>query len=75
MAWSEVTVEVVGNPASSAGQKGQKRKMAKRKLSDKQIRFFGTARQKASLKARRSKLRTKTNKAKSHRPRTKPKSK
>jgi hypothetical protein len=78
MAWSEVTVDVVGNPAS--GRK--KGAMKKRKLSDKQIRIFGTKSQKAGLQRRLSAKRSakrsavkrsaakRPAKKSSHRPRT-----
>src|SRR5271166_5421197 len=60
MAWSEIETKIA-NPA-------RKGTMAKKKLSAKQIKFFGTPRQKAALKAKRKA-------AASHRPRTKPKKK
>jgi hypothetical protein len=63
MAYAEVETIVHGNPAGKARRKN----MAK-KLSPKQIRFFGTKRQRAALKAKRKHHA----KAKSHRPRTKP---
>lgn len=58
MAWSEIETKIA-NPA-------RKGTMAK-KLSAKQIKYFGTLRQKAALKAKRKAS------ASSHRPRTKPK--
>lgn len=70
MAWSEVVTEVVGNP----GRKGAK-SMA-RKLTAKQIKFFGTKRQKAALAAKRSRSakrsssKSKARSKKTHRPRT-----
>ena len=58
MAWSEITTKIA-NPA-------RKTTMAK-KLSAKQIKYFGTPRQKAGLKAKR-----KSAASKAHRARTKP---
>lgn len=58
MAWSTVETKIA-NPA------GSKRHMAK--LSPKQIKYFGTARQKAALKARR-----RASAKKAHKPRSKP---
>jgi hypothetical protein len=76
VAWSEVETEII-NPGGSAGRKGKT--MAK-KLSDKQIRFFGTAAQRAGLKRRRAAARANSGKKKksfkkpasrpAHRPRT-----
>ena len=77
MAWSTVTTEIQ-NPARRKG-----RNMAKRHLTPKQIKHFGTKRQKAALKAKRSKKhrpatkkrsnphRKAAAKQSSHRPRTK----
>ena len=65
MAWSEVVTEVRGNPA---GRPKKKRKpMAKRNMSAKQIRFFGTKRQKAALKAKRKKVHHKVHRHKAAR--------
>jgi len=49
MAYSKV-LTTVANPATG---KRKKKNMAKRKLSAKQIKFFGSARQRAALKAKR----------------------
>jgi hypothetical protein len=59
MAWSEVITEVRGNPAGGPAARRKGKPMAKRKLSDKQIRFFGTARQRANLTRRRAAARVK----------------
>lgn len=87
MAWSTVKTGVM-NPAeieTALGSIGRKvKKMAKR-LSDKQIKHFGTKRQKAALAARRaaarhngakkrSKSKSFAGKKSSHRPRSKPRS-
>lgn len=58
MATTTTTTRVHKNPA----RKGK----GKRRLSDKQIRYFGTARQKAALKARRAKGRKVAGRAKQH---------
>jgi len=56
MAWSTVTTEIQ-NPARRKGKH-----MAKRHLTPKQIKHFGTKRQKAALKAKRKKHRPATKK-------------
>ncbi len=80
MAFSHVETRVFNPADRGAGRKGAG-KVAKR-LSDKQIKYFGTARQRAALKARRKTNRssgstrkrfTKKKAATSHRPRTAPK--
>ena len=70
MAFSEVETTVV-NPASKLAERKGK-KVAKH-LSAKQIKYFGSKRQKAALKAKRSNSAKKAFKAKSLRPRTVPK--
>src|ERR1035437_5941217 len=55
MAYSVVDTHIQ-NPARRAG-KGKKRMATRRKMSAKQIKHFGTARQKAALKASRSRKR------------------
>lgn len=55
MAFSEVITEVRGNPSRLGRPKAKRKKpMAKRKLTDKQIKHFGTARQRANLARRKA---------------------
>jgi hypothetical protein len=73
MAWSTVETKIA-NPAARVRRKGKKNMAkAKRHMSAKQIRHFGTKRQKAALKAKRhSKHRKRTNAAPRKRARAAP---
>src|SRR5689334_12553433 len=53
MAWSTVETKIANPARKRAG--GKKRRNVAKKLSAKQIKFFGTKRQRAALKAKRRK--------------------